>query len=361
MDVTSEEIVNVSRSTCLFLLLLLGGLVEASGPRYYLMYRRVNRKLSGQVLDFTRNHGSDNRLYFPSLCQKRDMYVYLPPCFDPQKKYPLVFWLHGFAQDEMSFLEYVIQPLDRAMACGELPPAIICAPDGSVRGRACYFAAGTFWMDTPVGGNHEQFLMKDVWDFLHENFPIRPEREAHVLAGVSMGGGTAFAKGIKFQERIGVVIGIFPPLNTRWVGCDGRYFANFDPDCWGWRTDFSRGCEVIGRFYGIFNVRMKNARNPLYGRNHPNIVELVASENPIELLDSYNLKEGTLSMLVCYGRRDQFNMDAQVESFLYVAKQKGLTVDVVYDPKGRHDARTALSFVPDVVRWLRPKLAPYAP
>ena len=49
---------------------------------------RVNRQLHGRVLDYTANHGQDRRIYSPALCQKRDLYVYLPPCYDPCKQYP---------------------------------------------------------------------------------------------------------------------------------------------------------------------------------------------------------------------------------------------------------------------------------
>ena len=84
-------------------------------------------------------------------------------------------------------------------------------------------------------------------------------------------------------------------------------------------------------------------------------------ENPIEMIDRLNLKEGELSMYVAYGAKDQFNLAAQNESFLYRAKERGLTVAVGYDPKGKHDAPTALRLLPGVVDWLGPQLAPYSP
>ncbi len=89
-------------------------------------------RLQGRVLDFTHNHGADNRIWSPALQQKRDMYVYVPPGFDPCKQYPFVLWLHGHSQDEFVFLRDVIVPLDRAIAAGQLPPVLIAAPDGSV-------------------------------------------------------------------------------------------------------------------------------------------------------------------------------------------------------------------------------------
>lgn len=44
---------------------------------------RVNRRLSGPVVDYTTNHGSDRRIYSTVLGTPRDLYVYLPPGYDP--------------------------------------------------------------------------------------------------------------------------------------------------------------------------------------------------------------------------------------------------------------------------------------
>jgi S-formylglutathione hydrolase FrmB len=268
-------------------------------------------------------------------------------------------WLHGFAQDEQSFLKDVVEPLDRAIVDGCLPPLIIAAPDGSFRGAVHYFSAGSFFLNSNAG-RFEDFVIQDVWGFLLQNFPIRPERGAHVLAGASMGGGAAFNLGIKYRECFGIVIGIFPSLNLRWVDCRGRYMSNFDPCCWGWRTDFSRGWEVVGRFYGVVTVRLRQVIDPLFGRG-PDTAERVSRENPIEMLDSYALRPGELSMYVAYGGKDQFNIDAQVESFLFAAKHRGHCITVAYDPNGKHDLKTALRFLPGILDWLHPQLAPFAP
>ena len=38
--------------------------------------------------------------------------LFIPEKPDKSKKYPLVIWLHGFGQDEQSFLTDIIGPLD---------------------------------------------------------------------------------------------------------------------------------------------------------------------------------------------------------------------------------------------------------
>jgi S-formylglutathione hydrolase FrmB len=309
-------------------------------------------------VDHTANHGTERRIWSTALHEQRSLYIYLPPGFDPQQRYPLMIWLHGFAQDERSFLEYVVDDLDTAIAAGKLPPMIVAAPDGSLTRNPLRISAGSFFVNSRAGA-FEDWVMIDVWTFVIEHYPIRPEREAHVLAGVSMGGGAAYTLAIKHRDRVKVVFGVFPPLNNRWVNCHCRYMAPFDPNCWGWRTDFSNPYEVVGRFFGVITIRLKDVMENLY-TGGPETAAQVSWNNPVEMIDRLGLQPGELCMYVAYGGRDQFNITAQVESFLFRAKQRGLCVTVAYDPQGKHDFATAQKFYPSVVEWLNSVLAPYS-
>ena len=52
--------------------------------------QKLNCRLAGQLVDHTYNHGPDKRIWAPTLQAKRDLYVYLPPAYDPTKNYPIV-------------------------------------------------------------------------------------------------------------------------------------------------------------------------------------------------------------------------------------------------------------------------------
>lgn len=337
--------------------LALAGLAQA-GARCPLVPKnldKINATLCGRVVDYTHNHGQDCRIWSAALCQMRDMYVYLPPGYDPCKRYPGMIWLHGFAQDEKSFLRQVVPELDRAMACGQIPPIIVIAPDGSLRESMFSLSAGSFFINSKAG-NYEDFVMQEVWPFLLGHYPIRPERDCHILAGVSMGGNSSYNLGFKHRDQFKIICGIFPPLNTRWLDCHCRYMANFSPCCWSWRENFSRSHEVVGRFYGVVTIPLKSIIRPLYDIG-PDTPAQVAYENPIEMLDRLCIRPGEFDMYVGYGGKDQFNIDAQVESFLTCARARGLCVQVNYDPKGKHDYATALKLMPDIFAWLNEKLA----
>jgi hypothetical protein len=341
---------------------LLVGVNAARAPAFFWgdSLERVNRRLAGRVIDHTHNHGADRRIWSAALGEWRDLYVYVPPGFDPHQAYPVVFWLHGIGQDEQSFLnDDVAETLDNAIVTGKLPPLVVVAPDGSYKGRPSLRWAGNSFLNTRAG-RFQDYLMEDVWNFVFCHYPIRPERDAHVIGGVSIGGGNAYNLAIKFRERFGVVFGIFPPLNLRWVDCHGRYNTKFDPDCWGWRTDINRGHEVIARFYVFVPIRVRKVAYPLYGRG-PDAIVQISRENPIEMLDTYDVRPGDLQMYVAYGGKDEFNIDAQVESFLYRARERGLCVEVGYDPRGRHNVATARRLAPGIIDWLGPRLAAFAP
>jgi S-formylglutathione hydrolase FrmB len=321
---------------------------------------QITQNLKGSIDDYTHNHGKDRRIWSRALYQPRDLYVYLPPCYNPFQHYPLMLWLHGFGQDEKSFVTDVAPLLDQAMAEGRLPPFIVAAPDGSLSGEPSPWFGGSFFLNS-LAGAYEDYLLQDVWDFVVTKYRILPDRCAHIIAGASMGGFAAFNLGIKHRECFGIVIGVHPPVNLRWVDKKGHYFANFDPKNWGWRCTVEQGHEVIARFYGgVVTIRLKHVIDPLFGRD-ADALAAVSRENPIEMIDRLKLCEGQLHMYVAYGGKDQFNIDAQAESFLYLASCRGICVGVGYEPNGRHDYATAAKLFPGIVDWLTPLLAPYCP
>jgi S-formylglutathione hydrolase FrmB len=316
----------------------------------------INASIGGRVVDRTHNHGCDKRMWSRSLYQWRDLYVYLPPGFDGAQAYPVILYLHGFGQDERSFLRGV-RAIDAAILRGTLPPVIVAAPDGSLDGCGCLDKPGS-WFINSGAGPFEDYVLQDVWDHLTRHYPIRPEREAHALVGVSMGGFAAFNLGMRHRYAFAHAAAILPPLNVRWADTNGDPQADFNPTCWGWRQNFASPLEIVGRV-GPFPVRMKNLLFPLFGDGEEALQEISAN-NPIELIDRTGLRNGELGMFIGYAGCDEFNLDAQVESFLYYAKCRGLGVHVAYDPKGHHSWRSANRFLPPMFRWLGARLAPYA-
>lgn len=339
------------RASALVLMLVLTPTLLAFKLTNPFLYNRVNRNLHGTIVDYTNNSRIDNRIWSESLCEKRDLYVYLPPDYDSSKAYPLLIWLHGFSQDENVLINYVVKPFDCAIASGKLPPMIIAAPDGSLNKSFKLIPPGSFFINSNAG-NYEDYIMKDLLGFLTKNYLIRTEREAHSVAGTSMGGAASYHLGIKHNQFFKNIAGISPPLNLRYMDHKGSYMGDFSAACTELRTDFSKGHMTVGKFFGFFLVKAKDIQSDLFSFKDPNIVTEIAAVNPTEMLDFYNIKNGMLNMYLAYGKKDEFNLDAQAESFLHQAQAKGIHVDVDVDQHGRHNTATAKRFIPHMIDWL---------
>lgn len=105
---------------------------------------------------------------------------------------------------------------------------------------------------------------------------------------------------------------------------------------------------------------MRRILKPLYSRRNPEALPEIIRNNPVEMLELYDIQPGQLQMYVAYGGKDQFNIDAQIESFLFVAHQRGLEVGVGYLPEGKHNRATGEKLLPGILDWLAPRLAPFA-
>lgn len=313
-------------------------------------------RIQGKVLDFTQNHGRDRRIYSPSLGDKRDLYLYLPPGYCAEKQYPVMIVLHGILQDERAFLDWVVKPLDDAIVAGKLPPMIVAAPDGSFTGNPDPWDSGSFYVNGPRG-NFQSWIEDDLWHFLLSNFSLRPEPEAHVMAGASMGGVGAFCIGLRHPERFGLLVGLMPALNLRWMDRYENYLAPFDANNWGWRNRVDNPREVIGKF-GPLKIHMKDILIPAFGRGN-SAIQLASENNPIEQIDRHHVKQGQFQMLITIAGRDNFNLNAQAHSFVHLARHRGLQVDTYEMPRGTHDIGTAQKMIPTVFDWLQQKLAAY--
>jgi S-formylglutathione hydrolase FrmB len=319
----------------------------------------LNAQMRGTLLDYTHNHDRDRRLWSTALNQKRDAYVYLPPGYDGITAFPCMIWMHGFGQDEKTFLDF-IPTLDRGIASGQFPPIVIIAPDGSIKGRPSVFNNGSFYMNSKAG-NFADYIINDIWPFLQCNFRIRPEREAHVLAGGSMGGYGAFALSFAHRETFGTIAGILPALDIRYADCNDRYFSPYDPNC-VMERDHLRRQRIIGKFYGgLILVRERRLTDALLGRRPPDGLQSLSTYNPVEMLESRQIQPGEFNMFIGYAGRDEFNLNAQTDHFLDVARKRGLEVTTIFIPDGKHTSDTGKQVIPAFAKWLCVKLAPYSP
>jgi S-formylglutathione hydrolase FrmB len=333
---------------------------------------KAQERFGGRVWDFTRNSGRDYRFFSPSLNQKRDVYVYTPPGFQwrTTRRYPLMIWLHGYMGDERDFLLTVVPYLDHAIRTGRCPALIAVAPDGSIEGdfpRDDPYQGGTgSWFVNSRQGRFEDYVMKDLWDWVHQRLPVVTDPKGHVVAGWSMGGFAAFNYALKYRDRIKIVAAVSPPVNMRYVGLNGTYDVDFRPGGWGLRRSFWNPNEVLVYFpvrYSVLGIpAMAQVPitaelwfGPVWGLGTEG-AEFVGRESPLEILAQKPIRPGELAMYIAYAKDDPLNIDAQVESFVWYCRESKIPVDVVAGPYGGHTTEFLESQLPGLFRWVGDRL-----
>jgi hypothetical protein len=320
----------------------------------------LNRKLRGRVIDFTQNHGGDRRIYSAVLGRPRDLYVYLPPGYNPRVAYPLILFLHGADIDEHDFLDPGdLKALDWMISEGQIPAVVIAAPDGTYEGKNRVTSTHSLWVNG-LGGRFEDHIVTEVVPFVMQTYSIRPEREAHALLGISAGGFGAMAIALRYRNFFGTVATVAGPLNMRYDNCQGRYGDDFNPATYRERTVYDREMLIARFYFGLLGMRVKTYLEPVYGPG-PDMIAKVAHDNPADLLASTDLHNGSLNMYISYPAWDNFNFDAQCQSFVWLASQRGVAVDVVVDPRGRHNLSCIERAEPPAYLWLGRHVLPSAP
>ena len=137
--------------------------------------------------------------------------VILPPNYDPSKKYPVMFVLHGIMGSENDMVNGmgVQELMTGLMTGGKAEEFIVVTPN--------MFTSKT--MSGPSGINqqtcaeYDNFLY-DVTDsllpFIKENYPIKEGRENTAITGFSMGGREAIYCGLMRPDVFGYVGGACP-------------------------------------------------------------------------------------------------------------------------------------------------------
>ena len=137
------------------------------------------------------------------------------------------------------------------------------------------------------------------------------------------------------REQFGTIATLGPPANLRYDNVEHRYFEDFNPATYRWREDY-RPQQVVGKFLaGAVRLRVGPFINPIFGPQNQ-ILENVKRVNPADLLFTEDIKPGEFNIFIDYPKLDNFNFDAQSESFIYFARMKGIPLTVIRDEYGQH-------------------------
>lgn len=173
-------------------------------------------------------HGEVHRHFYASAVtgDRRDFYVYTPPGYDfrAEQTYPVLYLLHGFSDDATGWVSVgranVI--FDNLIAAGKVKPMIVVMPLGYGAMEALKAGFGVADSNPPLWRmNLEKFteaLLSEVIPQVEKAYRATKDRNAHAVAGLSMGGTESLRTGLNHLDQFA------------WIGAfsSGGLDKNFD-------------------------------------------------------------------------------------------------------------------------------------
>lgn len=145
----------------------------------------------------------------------RKMLVYTPPGYSTDRKYPVLYLLHGIGGDETEWQRFCTPNviLDNLIADGKAEPMIIVMPNG--RAQENDRAEGNVYAGAAAFANFEYDLLNDVMPAIETRYSVINGREHRALAGLSMGGGQSLNFGLGHLDTFAWVGGFSSAPNTK--------------------------------------------------------------------------------------------------------------------------------------------------
>jgi enterochelin esterase-like enzyme len=164
-------------------------------------------------------HGKIDSISYASktVGTKRKALIYTPPGYSKNKKYPVLYLLHGIGGDEKEWLNGG-QPqviLDNLYADNKIEPMIVVMPNG--RAMKNDRAAGNIMAPEKVQAfaTFGKDLLNDLIPFIEKKYPVIKDREHRAIAGLSMGGGQSLNFGLGNLDEFAWVGGFSSAPNTK--------------------------------------------------------------------------------------------------------------------------------------------------
>lgn len=179
----------------------------------------------GDYYRFNKNipHGQVRSIYYWSEINglERHINVYVPAEYEqnPDKKYPVLYLVHGWGEDENGWSNqgHMANIMDGLIAAGKAVPMIVVMPSGDIKTNSDVRKAS---------GDVTKIYAENLIPYIDKTFRTKTDKQNRAMAGLSRGGMqttmTVFANMDKFA----------------WMGT----FSGF----------FVRGDDVVGAFNGVF-------------------------------------------------------------------------------------------------------------
>lgn len=137
---------------------------------------------------------------------ERTIYVYLPPSYNTSdKRYPVVYYLPGYSDSTMIGFR-LPGDMDALIEGGQVHEMIIVVAGGNSK------LGGSFYVNSPVTGNWEEYVVRDVVGYVDSHFRTLPRADSRGISGHSMGGFGALNIAMLHPDVFGAVYSLSPGL-----------------------------------------------------------------------------------------------------------------------------------------------------
>lgn len=197
-------------------------------------------------------HGEVKAIQYDSksLGTRRQMRVYTPPGYSPNRQYPVLYLLHGIGGNDREWTAacHADHIIDNLLAEGKIQPMIVVFPNGnsnvtaeSAGGAGAGGPGGRRGGFESWGAPFENDLLKDIIPYIESHYSAYTDREHRALAGLSMGGGQTLNIGLSHIDTFAWIGGFSSAPNTKapaevvpdpvaakdklkllWLGCGNR-------------------------------------------------------------------------------------------------------------------------------------------
>jgi sialate O-acetylesterase len=171
-------------------------------------------------------HGTITTVQYDSktLSARREMLVYTPPGYTYNRKYPVIYLLHGLNSGAGQWPYWVRADhvIDNLIADGKIEPVIMVFPNCNTNVTVSNpkpdeqeERKGGF---KGYGKSFENDLLNDIVPYIESHYSVYADRKHRALAGLSMGGGQSLNIGLSHINRFAYVGGFSSAPNTNELG-----------------------------------------------------------------------------------------------------------------------------------------------
>ncbi len=151
---------------------------------------------------------------------QRELIVYTPPSYNSSdKRFPVIYYLPGYG-DSMMIGVTPPTDIDKLITDGAIREMIIVIASGANQ------FGGSFYANSPVTGNWEDFIVKDVVQYIDSHYRTISQAEARGITGHSMGGYGALDIAMKHPDVFSAVYSMSPGLFDENGLAESQLFAS---------------------------------------------------------------------------------------------------------------------------------------